>query len=70
MSKVGDVERSGAEFRRVLSAMESLKVPPQLPNLKSLIATYAKGADVTPSFNVLADSEHFCYPPNIRTYKK
>lgn len=70
MRKIGDVERSGAELRRVLSAMEALKIRPQRAALESLIATYAKEADVTSAFNVLPDMERLGYPPNIQTYKK
>lgn len=70
MRKVGDVERSGTELRRVLSAMEALNIRPQRAALESLIATYVKEVNVSAAFGVLPDMERLGYPPNIQTYKK
>lgn len=70
MRKVGDVERSGTELRRVLSAMEALNIRPQRAALESLIATYVKEVNVSAAFDVLPDMERLGYLPNIQTYKK
>lgn len=70
MRRVGDVERSGAELRRVLSAMEALNIRPQRAALEALIATYVKEVDVTGAFGVLPDMKRLGYLPNIQTFKK
>lgn len=70
MRKVGDVERSGAELRRVLNAMKALNIRPQRAALESLIAAYSKEADVRSAMSVLPEMEQLGYPPNIQTYKK
>lgn len=45
MCNVSNVERIGEEFRRVLSAMQALKIQPKRVALQSLISMYAKEAD-------------------------
>eukprot|EP00178_Gracilaria_changii_P015843 TRINITY_DN444_c6_g1_i1.p1 TRINITY_DN444_c6_g1~~TRINITY_DN444_c6_g1_i1.p1 ORF type:complete len:902 (+),score=108.60 TRINITY_DN444_c6_g1_i1:11124-13829(+) len=66
---VGDRERSGAELRSMLSAMEALDVRPQRMALETIVKAYAEEADVSSAFGVLPDMQRLGYPPNLQTYR-
>lgn len=70
MRKIGDVERSGEELKRILNAMQSLNIRPQRAALESLVSVYSKEADLKQALEVLPDMERLGYLPNIQTYKK
>ena len=70
MKKVGDVERSAAELRQMLVAMEALNIRPQRAALESLMSAHAKEADVKSTFELLPVMQGLGYPPNLQTYKK
>ncbi|PXF40684.1 Pentatricopeptide repeat-containing protein [Gracilariopsis chorda] len=67
--KAGDPERSGAELRSMLSAMEALNVRPQRVAIETIVKAYAEEGDVVSAFGVLPDMQRLGYPPNHQTYR-